>query len=66
MKQSSIEWYAKQLLRIGLTDEVIGHLTNEAKQKHKQEIIEATKHGNSFEQGDLMCENYYKKTYEKD
>lgn len=64
--KSSIKWYAKQLAKIGLTDEVIGHLTKEAIEMHKQEIIEATKYGNSFEQGDLRCETYYKNTYEKE
>lgn len=67
MEQSSIEWYAKQLARIGLTDEVIGHLTNEANQMHKQEIEDAY-----FDGGEDVpltkqrCEEYYKKTYEKD
>ena len=36
-EQSSIEWYAEQLARIGVTEELIGHLTNEAKAMHEKE-----------------------------
>jgi hypothetical protein len=38
---------------------------NKAKQMEREQIIEAAKFGNSFEQGDLRCEVYYKQTYSK-
>ena len=31
----------------------------------KKQIIDACKYGNNFEQGDLRCEVYYNKTYDK-
>lgn len=63
-KQSSIDFLIKQLgiKKDGWNNSVI----KQAKEMHKQEIIEATKYGNSFEQGDLICETYYKNTYEKE
>ena len=61
MKQSSIEWLVMQLHN----GKELSTVIRKAKEMHKQEIVEATKYGNSFEQGDLRCETYYKNTYEK-
>ena len=63
MKQSSIEWL-EETLSEGLISP--REAFKKAKQMHKQEIIESTKYGNSFEQGDLRFETYYKNTYEKE
>lgn len=63
MKQSSIQWL-EECLKTHLTNEQqmqFEGLFQQAKEMHKQEIIEATKYGNNFEQGDLICETYYKK-----
>lgn len=75
MKQSSIEWYLEQVNiidyryngRVITLGEYVGEknrIEKQAKEMHRKEIIEATKYGNSFEQGDLICETYYKNTYE--
>ena len=40
MNQTAVEWYAKQLARIGVTEELIGHLTKEAKQIEKEQMIQ--------------------------
>jgi 23S rRNA U2552 (ribose-2'-O)-methylase RlmE/FtsJ len=40
-KQTAVEWFAIQLKRIGVTEELIGHLTKEAKEMEKQQIIDA-------------------------
>lgn len=72
MKKSSIEWYAKQLAKIGLTDEVIGHLTKEAKEMHRQEVIDAWENGYTHgasandEPSIYHGTQYYKNTYEKE
>ena len=67
-KQSSIDILVNAIYkRFGIAN--CGDMEEEiqqAKELHKQEIIEATKYGNSFEQGDLICETYYKNTYEKE
>ena len=71
-KQSSIEWLEDGVsIAIENTSEnsinyILEKLFQQAKEMHKQEIVEATKYGNSFEQGDLICETYYKNTYEKE
>lgn len=41
-KESSVEWLVIQLDKIGVTKELIGHLIIEAKEIHKQEIIECS------------------------
>jgi hypothetical protein len=41
MKQTAVEWFAIQLERIGVTEELIGHLTKEAKEMEKQQSIDA-------------------------
>lgn len=63
MKQSSIDFLVQKLTENGILHSSDIH---KAKELHKQEIVEATKYGNSFEQGDLRCETYYKNTYEKE
>lgn len=40
MKQTAVEWYARQLARIGITEELIGHLTKEAKQMEKEQMLD--------------------------
>ena len=65
--KTAIEW---------LIDEHFGGIENctpdfrmrieQAKEIFKQQIIEAAKYGNSFEQGDLRCEVYYKETFKTD
>ena len=39
---------------------------SKAKEMEKQQIIDAAKYGNSFEQGDLRCEVYYNETFKTD
>lgn len=45
MKQTAVEWLQIQLDRIGITKELIGHLTNEAKEMEKQQIIDSRQSG---------------------
>jgi hypothetical protein len=70
MKQTAVEFAFEQLNKwrienfgenalIGIPQEVL----DKAKEMEKQQIIEACKYGNNFEQGDLNCEVYYNKTF---
>jgi hypothetical protein len=60
-KQTAVEWLIEELphLEAGLLKGII----EQAKQMEREQIIEAAKYGNSFEQGDLRCEVYYNETY---
>jgi len=43
MKQeTAVEWFAIQLKRIGVTEELIGHLTKEANEMFEKQIINAS------------------------
>ena len=68
MEQSSIEWYAKQLAKIGLTDEVIGHLTKEAIEMHKQETIDSYTIGFTHNESgkSLRPLSYYNETFKSE
>jgi hypothetical protein len=61
-KQTAVEWLIENL-DIDLVDSQF--TINQAKQMEREQIIEAAKYGNSFEQGDLRCEVYYNETYSK-
>jgi hypothetical protein len=62
-KQTAVEWLIEQWDNWDLS---IKELFEQAKQMEREQIIEAAKYGNSFEQGDLRCEVYYNETYGKD
>ena len=64
MKQTAVEWLVEQF-DLEMQDDF--HLTkiNQAKEMEKQQIIDACKYGNNFEQGDLICHVYYDKTFKK-
>jgi hypothetical protein len=38
MEQSTVEWFSVQLDRIGITEELIGHLIKEAKQMESDNL----------------------------
>lgn len=60
-KQSSIEWLIEQIIKEkGLVDLDI----QQAKQLHKQEIMDAYRFPNTLL--DISSEQYYKDTYETD
>ena len=71
-KQTAVEWYSEQLARIGVTEELIGHLTREAKEMEKEQIIDAIlqivgmkddeKWVNLFKE---QAEQYYNETFNK-
>lgn len=68
MKQTAVEWYSEQLARIGVTEELIGHLTKEAKVMEKAQIVESHKSGqhyaNYFEvPHEEEAEKYYSVTF---
>jgi hypothetical protein len=63
-KQTAVEWFAIQLKRIGVTEELIGHLTKEAKEMEKQQIIYAYHEGVYLAMTPShTAEQYYKETY---
>jgi hypothetical protein len=68
-KQTAVEWYAIQLAIIGVTEELIGHLTLEAKEMEKQQIIDSFNKGFITDQWDKSKENkaeqYYNETFNK-
>jgi hypothetical protein len=41
MEKTAVEWFAIQLDRIGVTEELIGHLTKEANEMFEQQIKDA-------------------------
>jgi hypothetical protein len=63
-KETAIEWYANQLKKIGLTSELIGHLTEEAKVIEKEQRIEDYSIGYSDGQVDSnkTAKQYLKET----
>jgi hypothetical protein len=67
--KTAVEWLADQIqeqLNVFLPRGVLCEtMLNKAKQMEREQIIEAAKYGNSFEQGDLRCEVYYNETYLK-
>jgi hypothetical protein len=65
MKQTAVEWYAIQLAIIGVTEELIGHLTLEAKEMEKKQIIKAVydSMGTNFDPNMGRAELYYNETY---
>jgi hypothetical protein len=71
--QTSIEWFIEHLLGNGLLrltkeeHKLYSELRDKAKQMHKQEIMEAFKHGELppiFV--NLNAEQYYQETFKKD
>ena len=66
-KQSSVEWFAEKLksqgLLIGEPDNLVAF--EQAKAKHKQEIIETYTY-NSAIRTQNKAENYYREKYGKD
>jgi hypothetical protein len=42
MEKTAIEWFAIQLDKIGVTEELIGHLTKEANEMFEKQIINAS------------------------
>jgi hypothetical protein len=65
MKQTAVEWLVEQL-DISQGYESAIKILEQAKEMEMQQIIDAVKYGNSFEQGDLICEIYYKKTFKSE
>ena len=62
MKQTAVEWYSNQLARIGVTKELIGHLTKEAKAMEKEQIEKAFNLG--YDQWTVKTsEQYYNETF---
>lgn len=56
------EYYIGNIGRIDLRKKRL-ELFEQAKEMEKQQIIDACKYGNNFEQGDLNCHSYYDKTF---
>jgi len=59
--QELIEYIEKRYA--GQVSQGIVVKARELLEKEKQQIIDACKYGNNFEQGDLICEVYYNQTY---
>lgn len=64
---TSIEWLAKQLLNAEPNVLEWQKYILQAKEMHKQEIINAVIYGNyhykNYEESEIMGENYYKETF---
>jgi len=63
-KQTAVEWLALYIK--GITSLNCDEVIEQAKDMEKEQIIDAVKYGNSFEQGDLRCEIYYKETFKSE
>jgi hypothetical protein len=68
-EQTAVEWYSEQLAKIGVTEELIGHLTKEAKAMEKEQIVKSS--AIAFEDmfgydGTNYGLKYYNETYGKD
>jgi hypothetical protein len=64
MKQeTAVEWFAIQLKRIGVTEELIGHLTKEAKEMEKQQSIDAIIFYKERPHLEINAEQYYNETF---
>jgi hypothetical protein len=62
---TAVEWLEEKLsMYVG--GEAWNDVISVAKEMEKQQIIEACKYGNNFEQGDLRCEVYYNKTFKSE
>jgi hypothetical protein len=61
---TAIEWFMEQIRnnKFVTASEQIKAI-EQAKEMEKQQIIDACRYGNNFEQGDLNCAIYYEKTY---
>jgi hypothetical protein len=71
---TAVEYYnqeIKELFNMHQDGEISGNMFHvqrlvaltKAKEMEKQQIIDACRYGNNFEQGDLNCAIYYEKTY---
>lgn len=68
MKQTAVQFLYK-FVQLKLTDEQQAQfegLFQQAMQMEKEQIIDACKYANNFEQGDLRCEVYYKKKFKSE
>jgi hypothetical protein len=69
---NSIEWLIEEMLSKGFFKESvtltnIDHLQYKAEEMHKQEIIDACKHGVNYDNSPyLNAEQYYQETFKKD
>lgn len=71
MAQTSVEWFAEMVSKMGYVSSII---VEQAKEMHKQEIIDAYKReslymyhaGCSDEQINRSADKYYKETFKKD
>jgi hypothetical protein len=60
---TAVEWLYSEWSRNGT---IFIEDLEQAKQMEREQIIEAAKYGNSFEQGDLRCEVYYNETFKSE
>ena len=73
-KQTAVEWYSEQLARIGVTEELIGHLTKEAREMEKEQIMNANScgfsdginHEKDIPVNFINCEQYYNETFKSE
>jgi hypothetical protein len=70
MKQTSIEWLVKEIESFGIDTKFISESINQAKEMHKQEIIDAVGVGSQFDRNYLYgyhdkAEQYYQETFKQ-
>ena len=67
MKQTAVEWLLEELPTINKYDPYYANIINQAKEMHKQEIIDA--YWSSYEEGqysgDKTADEYYNETYKQ-
>ena len=59
---TALEWLEDNI-QFDMTYMEIFGLIRQAKEMEKQQITDACKYGNNFEQGDLNCHSYYDKYF---
>jgi hypothetical protein len=70
MKQTSIDWLVKEIESFGIDTKFISESINQAKEMHKQEIIDAVGVGSQFNRNYLYgyhdkAEQYYQETFKQ-
>ena len=60
-KQTAVEWLFEKVWITPVSE--LPKILEQAKEMEKQQIMNALKYANNFEQGDLNCEVYYNETF---
>lgn len=64
--KTAVEWLEEQVIKKDWLSESGKMIFQQAKEMEKEQIIDACKYANNYEQGDLRCEVYYKKKFKSE